>query len=333
MFEVRMRGPAQLLSGIATLLLVATSLSAEAPAGPVPMIGLLAGGSAGATTIVREAVMGGLRDLGYRSGEDFRFVARYADGEFGRLAGLAAELVRLKVDVILTSTTPAALAAKRATTTIPIVVVSSGDLVGAGIVANLARPGGNVTGLSFLGTELALKQLEVLNQIVPAARRIAFLANGAIEPEVLFFKAMEQAAPHLGMRFNFMDAKAPAEYEAAFGVMQRDHTEGLIVAPNLINLEHRATIAALAAKAHLPAVYQSREFPDSGGLVSYGINRPKFFRRAATHVDKILKGAKPGDLPIEQPTDFELVINARTAKGLGVTIPQALLLRADEVIQ
>jgi putative ABC transport system substrate-binding protein len=328
-----MRAFSLLVLGTAVLLSVVTALPAGAPAGPVPLIGLLAGGSAGATAVVREAMVGGLRDLGYREGESVRFVERYADGEFGRLAGLAAELVRLKVDVILTSTTPAALAAKRATTTIPIVVVSSGDLVGAGIVANLARPGGNVTGLSFLGTELALKQLEVLNQIVPAARRIAFLASGAIEPEVLFFKAMEQAAPRLGMSLKFMDAKAPAEYEAAFGVMQRDHAEGLIVAPNLINLEYRATITALAAKAQLPAVYQSREFSDSGGLVSYGINRPKFFRRAASHVDKILKGAKPGDLPIEQPTDFELVINARTAKGLGVTIPQALLLRADEVIQ
>ncbi len=260
-------------------------------------------------------------------------VERYADGNFDRLPELAAELVLLKVDVVLTSTTPATLAAKRATSTIPIVVVTSGDLVGSGVVTSLARPGGNVTGLSFLGTELAVKQMEVLKQVAPGLRSMALLANGAIQPEMLFFKAMERGAPHVGVSVTFVDAKGPSDYETAFAMMLVERVEGLVVAPNLINIENRKAIVDLAAKARLPAVYQSREFPESGGLLSYGVNRPTFFRRAAIYVDKVLKGVKPGDLPIEQPTRFELVINAKTAKALGLSISPSLRLRADHVIE
>jgi putative ABC transport system substrate-binding protein len=314
--------------------LLATSAATEAQQpGGSHRLGLLAGGSVAATAFVRAAVLAGLADLGYREGQNVALVERYADGRFERLPELAAELVGLKVDVLLTSTTPATLAAKRATSAIPIVVVTGGDLVGAGVVRSLARPEGNVTGLSFLGTELSVKQMELLKQIAPAAQRLALLANGSIQPEVLFFREMALAAPGLGVSVRFVDAKGLSDYEAAFAAMSRERVEGLVVAPNLINLEHRKTIVSLAAKARLPAVYQSREFADSGGLVSYGINRSDFFRRAAVHVAKILKGARPADLPIEQPTRFELVVNLRAARALGLVIPAPVLARVDTVIE
>ena len=334
MVVVMRRALTKLIEAAVALLLVAAPLSVAAqPSGKVHRVGLLAGGSAAATAFVRTAIVGGLDELGYREGQTVILVERYADGKFERLQELAAELVRLKVDVILTSTTPATLAAKGATPTIPIVVVTSGDLVRAGVVASLARPGGNVTGLSFLGTELAVKQMQLLKELAPAIRKLAFLGNSAIQPEVLFFKAMERAAPELGVSVKFADAKGPSDYEAAFARMARERVEGLVVAPNLTYLENRQTIVDLAAKARLPAVYQSREFSESGGLISYGINRPAFFRRAAIYVDKILKGAKPTDLPIEQPAQFELMINMKTAKALGFSIPSSLRLRADQVVE
>ena len=325
---------AKLIGVAIALLLFAAPPSVEAqPSGKVHRVGFLAGGSAAATAFVRTAIVGGLDELGYREGQTVILFERYADGKFERLQELAAELVRLKVDVILTSTTPATLAAKGATPTIPIVVVTSGDLVGAGVVSSLARPGGNVTGLSFLGTDLAVKQMELLKQVAPAIRRFVFLGNSAIQPEVLFFQAMERAAPGLGASVKFVDAKGPSDYEAAFAGMGREHVEGLVVAPNLIYLENRQTIVDLAAKGRLPAVYQSREFAESGGLISYGVNRPAFFRRAAIYVDKIFNGVKPIDLPIEQPTQFELVINMKTATALGFSISPSLRLRADQIIE
>ncbi len=316
------------------LALLVLPLAAEAQGtGTVHRVGLLAGSSAAATAFVRAAVVAGLDELGYREGQNLILVERYADGKFERLPELAAELVRLKVDVLLTSTTPATLAAKQATSSIPIVVVTSGDLVGAGIVTSLARPGGNVTGLSFLGTELAVKQLDLLKQVAPAIRSVALLANRSVQPELLFFREMERAAPGLGVSVKFLDAKGASDYEAAFATMARERVDGLVVAPNLTNLDNRRTIVDRAAKARVPAVYQSHEFAQAGGLISYGINRPEFFRRAAGFVDRILKGARPADLPVEQPTRFELVVNLLTAKDLGLTIPQSVLARADEVIQ
>jgi putative ABC transport system substrate-binding protein len=328
------RTRSRLGAGVAIFLLVAAPLPAAAESAErVYRVGLLAGGSATATAFVRTAVMAGLDELGYREGQTMTLVERYADGRFERLAQLAAELVLIKPDVILTSTTPATLAAKRATSTVPIVAVTGGDLVGAGVVTSLARPGANVTGLSFLGTELAVKQMEILKEVAPAIRSLAFLGNRAIQPEVLFFTAMERAAPVLGVSVKFVNAKGPSDYEAAFAMMARAHVEGVVVAPNLIYLEDRKTIVERAAKARLPAVYQSREFAEAGGLISYGVNRPLFFRRAALYVDKILKGAPPAELPIEQPTQFDLVINATTVKALGLLIPQSLRLRADQVLE
>jgi ABC-type uncharacterized transport system substrate-binding protein len=315
------------------LVLLALPLATEAQSGTAHRVALLAGSSAAATAFVRAAVLAGLDELGHHEGQGLILVERYADGRFERLPELAAELVRLNVDVILTSTTPATLAAKQATSSIPIVVVTSGDLVGAGIVASLARPGGNVTGLSFLGTELAVKQLDLLKQIAPAIRSVALLANRSVQPELLFFREMEREAPGLGVSVKFVDAKGASDYAIAFATMAREHVEGLVVTPNLINLENRQTIVDHAAKVRVPAVYQSHEFAQAGGLISYGINRPEFFRRAALFVDRILKGAKPAELPIEQPTKFELVINLKAAKSLGLTIPPSVLARADQVIQ
>ena len=314
--------------------LLAGPAAAEAQAAAkIYRIGLLAGGSAAATAFVRAAILGGLSELGYRECETVMLAERYANNEFGRLPELAADLVRLNVNLILTSTTPAALAAKAATATIPIVVVTGGDLVGARVVASLARPGGNVTGLSFLGTELAVKQMELLKRVAPAIRRVVFLGNGAIQPEVLFYEDIERAARKLGVSTRFADARTLSDVEAAFAGMTRDNAQGLVVAPNVSYIENRQAIVDLAARARLPAVYQSREFAESGGLLSYGINRPAFFRRSAVYVDKILKGAKPGDLPVEQPTQFELVVNLRTAKALRLSLPPSLLQRADQVIE
>jgi ABC-type uncharacterized transport system substrate-binding protein len=317
------------------LVVPAPLITAAQPGGRVHRLGLLAGGSADATAFVRSALVAGLDELGYHEGRAVILIERYADGKFERLPELAvaAELVQLKVHIILTSTTPATLAAKRATSTIPIVVVTSGDLLGAGIVSSLARPGVNVTGLSFLGTELAVKQMDLLSQIAPGIRRLVFLGNRAIQPERLFFAAMERAAPGLNVSVRFVDANGPADYEAAFAVMVRERVDGIIVAPNVIYLGNRKAIVELAAKARVPAVYHSREFAESGGFISYGINRPAFFRHAAVYVDKILKGAQPADLPIEEPTQFELVINLKTAKALGIVIPQPLLLGMDPVIE
>jgi putative ABC transport system substrate-binding protein len=324
--------PRHLIGCLLVLLLLPPGAGGQGT-GTVHQLGLLAGSSAAATAFVRAAVVAGLDELGYHEGQEVILVERYADGRFDRLPELAAELVRLKVDVLLTSTTPATLAAKQATSRIPIVVVTSGDLVGAGIVASLARPGGNVTGLSFLGTELAVKQMDLLKQVAPATRSVGLLGNRSVQPELLFFREMERAAPGLGVNVTFLDARGASDYDAAFATVAREHVDGLVVTPNLTNLDNRQAIVDRAARARVPAVYQSHEFADAGGLISYGINRPEFFRRAASFVDRILKGARPADLPVEQPTRFELVINLRTARALNLTIPPSVLARADHVIE
>jgi putative ABC transport system substrate-binding protein len=312
------------------------TMSVAAPAQPgarVPRIGFLAGGSASTVATTRDAVVGALGDLGYRDGESMVLEERYADGRLDRLPALAGELVRRRVDVILTQTTAAVQAAKRATPTIPIVVVTSGDLVGAGVVQSLARPGGNVTGLSFLGTELAVKQLELLREIAPGATRVGFLTSRAFPPEALFFREMEQAAPRLGLSVRSVETTTTPDYPAAFAEMVRQGVDGLVVAPGNLNFASWRRIVDLAARHGLPAIYPGREFVDAGGLVSYFIDRSEFYRRAALFVDKILRGIRPADLPIEQPTTFELVINLRTARSLGLTVPPSLLARTDRVVQ
>ena len=261
---------------------------------------------------------------------------RYAEGKLERFPALAAELVALKVEVIVAPPTPAAQAAKQATKTIPIVFAGVGDPVTSGLVTSLARPGGNVTGLSGLSPELVGKCLEQLKQAVPGVSRVAVLWHPGGQGERTerdMLKEAEVAARALGMRLQIVEARGTADFDRAFSDMTTARADALTVLPsNMFNNERRR-LADLAAKNRLPAVYQFREYVDAGGLMAYGANLADLNRRAATYVDKILKGAKPADLPVEQPTKFELVINLKTAKALGLTIPQSVLLRADEVIQ
>ena len=261
---------------------------------------------------------------------------RDAEGKLERLPALAAELVALKVDVIVAAGTPAALAAKQATRTLPIVFAAAADPVASGLVTSLARPGGNVTGLSILAPELVGKCLEQLKQAVPGVSRVAVLwqPGGLGErTEKDMLKGAEVAARALGVRLQFVEARGPADFDRAFSDMTRARAGALTVLASAMFFSERRRLVDLAAKNRLPAVYPLREFVDAGGLMSYGPNLADLFRRAATYVDKILKGAKPGDLPVEQPTKFELVINLKTAKALGLTIPPSLLQRADQVIE
>jgi putative ABC transport system substrate-binding protein len=315
----------------------ATPLAAEAQqAAKIARIGYLAIDLA-ANPHRHEAFRQGLRDLAYVEGRNVVIEYRDAEGKPERLPALAAELVALKVDVIVVGgSTVAALAAKQATRTLPIVFALAGDPVGSGLVTSLARPGGNVTGLSILAAELVGKRLELLTQAVPGVTRVAVLRlPGALgeRTEQDMLKEAEAAARALGVRPQFVEARGPADFDRAFSDMTRARAGALTVLPNNMFVRERRRLVDLAAKNRLPAVYLGREFVDAGGLMSYGPNSADVFRRAATYVDKILKGAKPSDLPVEQPTKFELVINLKTAKALGLTIPPSLLGRADQVIE
>jgi len=316
--------------------LLAAPLAAEAQqAAKIARIGYLAGSLAG-NPHLPEAFRQGLRDLGYVEGRTVVIEYRDAEGKLERLPALAVELVALKVDVILAGGTPQALAAKQATRTLPIVFAAHADPVGSGLVTSLARPGGNVTGLSLLAPELVGKRLEQLKQAVPGVNRVAVLWEPGAYVELTerdILKETEVAARALGVRLQFVEARGPADFDRAFSDMTRARAGALTVLPSTMFIIERRRLVDLAAKNRLPAVYTSREYVDAGGLMAYGPSIADLFRRAATYVDKILKGAKPGDLPVEQPTKFELVINLKTAKALGLTIPPSVLSRADEVLQ
>jgi len=305
-------------------------------AAKVARIGYLTVNLAAAPPSLLEAFRQGLRDLGYVEGRDIVIEYRDAGGKAERLPALAAELVALKVDVIMAGSTPHALAAKQATKTIPIVFLSSGDPIMDGLVTSLARPGGNVTGLSSLTPERVGKCLELLTQAVPGVTRVAVLWQpGAVgdRTEKDTRNEAEVAARALGVRLQFVAARGPAEIDRAFSDMSKARAGALAVWATAMFVVERGRLVALAAKNRLPAVYTLSEFVDAGGLMAYGHSQADLNRRAATYVDKILKGAKPSDLPVEQPTKFELVINLKSAKMLGLTIPQSLLLRADQVIE
>ena len=304
-------------------------------AAKIARLGFLAN-SATALAHLREAFLQGLRDLGYVEDRNLMIEYRPAEGKFERLPGLAAELVALKVDVIVAAGTPAALAAKQATRTLPIVFTLVADPVTSGLVTSLARPGGNVTGLSVLAPELVGKDLEHLTQAVPKASRVAALWHpGALgeRTETDMLKAANVAARALGVRLQVVEARGPADFDRAFSDMTRARADALTVLTSSMLFGERRRLVDLAAKHRLPAVYPWREAVDAGGLMAYGPNLADTFRRAATYVDKILKGAKPADLPVEQPTKFELVINLKTAKALGLTIPQSVLGRADHIVE
>jgi ABC-type uncharacterized transport system substrate-binding protein len=304
-------------------------------AAKIARIGYLTGNLA-ANPRGSEAFLQGLRDLGYVEGRNVVIEYRDAEGKYDRLPALAAELVALKVDVILAPPTLAALAAKQATRTLPIVFTAAADPVASGLVTSLARPGGNVTGLSILAPELVGKCLEQLKQAVPGVSRVAALwqpggAGARTEKDML--KEADVAARALGVRLQFVEARGPADLDRAFSDMTRARAGALTVLTSNMFLGERRRLVGLAAKNRLPAVYPYRELVDAGGLMSYGPNLADLLRRAATYVDRILKGAKPGDLPVEQPTKFELVINLKTARALGLTIPRSLLSLAEEVIE
>jgi putative tryptophan/tyrosine transport system substrate-binding protein len=259
--------------------------------------------------------------------------SRYAGGKIERLPELAGELVQRHVDVIVAVSTPAGLAARQATSTIPIVVAGSGDMVDSGLVADTARPGGNVTGVQFLRPELAVRQMEILKQIVPEAARLAFLGNPDIPSDVSFFRALERQAPSAGVTIRFVHARTDADYRIAFGIMVQSRVQGLIVGASVTQIDPSRKVVRLVSQKKIPAMYPGQQFVEAGGLVSYFANPADQGRHVAVYVDKILKGARAGDLPVEQYTAYELAINLRTAKPLLVTIPSALLREAVDVIR
>jgi putative ABC transport system substrate-binding protein len=273
-----------------------------------------------------------LRELGWTEGRTIAIEYRWAELREERLAELAAELVRLKVDVIVTSGTPQVLAAKQATSVIPIVFAAAGDPVGNNLVASLARPGGNVTGLANLTPETGGKRLEFLREVVPGLRRLAILANVSNPAVVLEIAEAQAAARMLGLEVVTPEIRRAEDIAPAFKALE-GRVEALYVSTDALVITNRARIHTLAMEVRLPTIYPSREYVEAGGLMSYGVNLPDQFRRTADYVDKILRGARPGDIPVEQPTKFDLIINLTTAKTLGLTIPESFLLRADEVIE
>jgi len=296
-------------------------------------IGYLLGASSSFYTARIDAFQQGLNELGYTEGKNIVIEYRYADGKADRLPALAKELVGLKLDVIVATTTPSVLAAKKASATIPIVFVSVADPVASGLVASLARPGGNITGLTILAPELSGKRLELLKEAVPKATRVAFLWNSANPAQGLLWKESQAAAQELRLQLQSLEVRSSNDFENAFEAALMERAQALITAPEPLINTHLKRIVEFAAKNRLPAMYAGPEVVDAGGLMSYAPDYTHQYRRAATYVDKILKGAKPGDLPIEQPTKFEFVINLKTAKQIGLTIPQSILYRADKVIK
>ena len=325
------------LTGTGAVILAAPLAEVTAqPREKVPRVGYLNPGSLSDPASQRrlEAFRQGLRDLGYVEGQNIAIESRWAEGKYDRYPALAADLVRLKVDVIVAQGGAATQAVQQATRTIPIVMSLVLDPVASGLVPSLARPGGNVTGTSFMGPDMVGKQLQLLKEVVPKVSRVALLTNPANPASAPGLREAEAAARALGVRLQALEARNPQEIDSAFAAMTREHAGALLIFPDPIFTNQRRQIAELAAKRRLPALHGGTpEYAEAGGLMVYSPNILDLHRRAATYVDKILKGAKPGDLPVEQPTKFELVINLKTAKALGLTIPQSLLVRADEVVQ
>ncbi len=313
--------------------LLASPLAADAQhSAKVRRIGRLSMGSGLGPN--EEALQQGLRELGYVEGQNIVIEYRGAEGKLDRLLDLAAELVRLKVDAIVAGPGfPAAVAAKLATATVPIVIVAAGDPVGTGLVASLAHPGGNITGISDMGTELSAKRLELLKEAAPKLSRVAVLWNSTDHSMSLQYPEVQVAARILGVRLQPVSVRAPGDFDSAFALIGQGHPDALYIISDILTVVHRGRIAGFTAKNRLPTMYTTRTAVADGGLMSYGPNFRDMFRRAAYFVDRILKGAKPADLPVEQPTRFELVINMKTAKALGLTFPPSILIRADQVIQ
>ena len=315
------------------LLAVAVIAEAQQPK-KIAKIGYLLPSTPAAAAHLLEAFRQGLRELGYVEGKTIVMELRYGEAKAERLPELARELVRLKVDVIVTATDVAIAAVKRETQTIPIVMGNSTDPVGTGFVASLARPGGNITGLSRMSPELSGKRLELLKEVVPGLSRVAFLWNPDVRGAVLDYKEAESAAGSLRLQLQSVEVVRAEDFDRAFSAVTKERAQALMMpAANPVGFAKRGQIASFAQKNRLPSMYAQKEYVDAGGLMSYGPSTPDMHRRAATYVDKILKGTKPADLPVEQPTKFELVINLKTAKQIGLTIPPNVLARADRVIK
>lgn len=298
----------------------------------VPRIAYLGGGSAELEKAWLDAFLQGLRELGYFEGKNIVVERRFAAGRYDELPELAAELVRLKVDVILAASTPVAHSAKKATSAIPVVMVVA-DPIGTGLVSSLAKPGGNLTGLSDFHGDLITKRLEILKEVVPSASRIAVLLNPGNPSCSLQMKDLAAVAPALGLTLFAVEARVPDEIAPGFTTMKMQRAGAVLVCGDRLFSTYRRPIFDLANKNRFPAIYSTKEYPEAGGLMSYGANFPDLYRRAATYVDKILKGTKPADLPVEQPTKFEFIVNLKTAKQIGLAIPPNVLVRADKVIK
>ena len=325
---MKRRGFITLLGGTA----LAWPLASRAQQKAMPVIGVLNTGSPGPSSFMA-AFRQGLSEAGYVEGQNLAIEYRWAEGHYDRLPALAADLVGRKVDLIMASSPPSALAAKSATSTIPIVFRSGADPVGDGLVASLARPGGNLTGVSNIADELTPKRLELLSDLVPQARVIALLMNPNNATAERIIRDVQEAARTKRLQLHVLKASSESEIDTAFASLVQLHAGALVVGADPFLTSRREQLVALASRHAVPSIYAWREFAASGGLISYGASLTSAYRLLGTYAGKVLKGAKPADLPVEQPTKFELVINLKTAKALGLTIPQSLLLRADEVIQ
>ncbi len=313
--------------------ILAASLTSEAQQPrKIPVVGYIWNSSEALAAANVAAFRQGLKELGYVEGQDVTVVSRYADGQFERLPALVKELIEAKPDVIVVAGPQASRAVKQATDTLPVVMAVISDPVAEGLVQSLARPGGNLTGIAFQNTELAAKRLELLKRVIPRATRIAALSDSTFGRSA-GLPELRAAARSLGLALHTVEVRGPADFEAAFRSARNARAEGLVVLASPLLSAHRTALIAHAAKSRLPATYEVRTFVDDGGLMSYGPNFQDMYRRSATYVDKILKGARPADLPVEQASRFDLVVNLKTAKALGLTIPSSVLQQADQVIE
>jgi len=331
--EPLIRGLMKKCFALCTTLLVLSVPAQAQQANRVPRIGFLIASNSSANSARVEAFNQSLRELGYIPGKNIILEYRYADGNLDRLAGLAAELIGLNTDVIVTAGAADTRAAKKATSTIPIVMTFDNDPVGNRFVASLARPGGNITGVSTFAPELSGKQLELLKELIPKLSQVTIMGNSTNPGNALALHEIERAGPALKVKLRSLDVIDAKDIETAFRTATRERDEAVLVLGSPIINSQRKLVVDLATKSRMPAIYYTTEMVEAGGLMCYGVNRNYLARRAAIYVDKILKGAKPADLPVEQPKKFELVINLKTAKQIGVTIPANVLARADRVIR
>jgi putative tryptophan/tyrosine transport system substrate-binding protein len=321
-----------LVYSLPVLVLTIIHLAEAQQAKKVPRIGYLTAASASAMVPRANAFRQGLRELGYVEGKNILIEYQYADGKLDRLPALAAELVRLNIDIIVSGGPAATRPAREATSTIPIIMAQDGDPVGNGFVASLAQPGGNITGLSTVAPEMSGKRLELLKEIIPKLSRVAVFGNSSDPGNARVLKETELAAAAFGLKLQYIEVVSLADIETAFRSASKGRADAVLLIPNPILTPHRALVADLAVKSRLPVIYDT-QYVEAGGLMTYGVNLPDLDRRAATYVDKILKGAKPADLPVEQPTKFEFIINLKAAQQIGLTIPPNVLARADKVLK